>query len=270
MSKLSKINIFDSHWVDLVFSGRNQSYGAYVLRKEGDGNTNKGILFAIVFFTMVISTPMIIDWIKGMVPKEAEDVKVTEVTTLKDVPPVDKNQPPPPKVEEPPPLKSTVKFTPPEIKPDEEVADEPPPAQDEMKDKDAGTETVEGDPNGVDLSLTEGGNGDATGEAEPEIVTFAEQPAEFSDGELYEWLGRTIQYPDMAKQSGIEGKVIVQFVIERDGHITDVEVVKKGGWGFDEAAVDVVKKMKPWKPAKQNGKPVRLRYTLPIKFTLSN
>lgn len=269
MSKLSKINIFDGNWVDLVFAGRNQAYGAYVLRKKGNENTNKGIFFAIVFFTLVISAPMIVDLIKGLVPKAAEDVKITEVTTLEEPPPVDEKTPPPPPAPPPPPLKSTVKFTPPEIKPDEEVPDEPPPVQEEMKDKDAATETVEGDPNGVDPSLLQPSGDGLDGDAEPEIVTFAEQPAEFPDGDLYEWLGKTINYPDMAKSSGIEGKVVVQFVIERDGHITDVEIVKKGGWGFDEAALEVVKKMKPWKPAKQNGKPVRLRYTLPIKFTLN-
>jgi len=137
-----------------------------------------------------------------------------------------------------------------------------------MKDKDAGTETVEGDPNGIDASLADGDG--LTGDAEPEFVTFAEQGAEFANGELFEWLGKNIQYPDMAKQNGIEGKVIIQFVVERDGKITNVEVVKKAGWGFDEAAVEVVKKMPPWKPAKQNGKPVRLQMNLPVRFTLSN
>ena len=134
----------------------------------------------------MISAPAIVDIIKGIVPKGAEDVKVTEVQTLEEPPPVDKNTPPPPPAEPPPPLKSTVKFTPPEIKPDEQVPDEPPPAQDEMKDKDAGTETVEGDPNGIDASLAEGDG--LTGDAEPEFVTFAEQGAEFANGELFEWL----------------------------------------------------------------------------------
>jgi protein TonB len=269
MSKLSKINIFDSNWVDLVFKGRNHEYGAYVLRKKSNENTNKGIIYAIVFFTLVISTPALIDLIKGIVPKDLEDVKVTEVQTLEEPPPVDKSTPPPPPAEPPPPLKSTVKFTPPEIKPDEQVPDEPPPAQDEMKDKDAGTETVEGDPNGIDASLQLPSGDGLTGDAEPEFVTFAEQTAEFN-GELFDWLGKNIQYPDMAKQNGIEGKVIIQFVVERDGKITNVEVVKKAGWGFDEAAVEVVKKMPPWKPAKQNGKAVRLQMSLPVRFTLSN
>ena len=99
MSKLSKINIFDSSWVELVFKGRNHEYGAYVLRKKSNENTNKGILYAIVFFTLVISAPAIVDIIKGIVPKGAEDVKVTEVQTLEEPPPVDKNTPPPPPAE---------------------------------------------------------------------------------------------------------------------------------------------------------------------------
>lgn len=269
MAKLSKLNIFDSEWVDLVFAGRNHAYGAYVLRKNADKNTNRGILFAIVFFTLVISAPMIIDLIKGLAPDEAKDVKVTQVNTLEEPPPVDKNQPPPPPAEPPPPLKSTVKFTPPEIKPDEEVPDEPPPTQDDMKDKDADTKNQEGQDDGVDPTLLETGNGDGlTGEGDMEPVTFAEQMAE-PPFDIYDWLGRNMNYPEMAKSSGIEGKVVVQFTIERDGKITDVEVVKKGGWGFDEAAVEAVKKMGAWKPAKQNGKAVRLRYTLPIAFKLN-
>jgi protein TonB len=118
----------------------------------------------------------------------------------------------------------------------------------------------------------ESGNGDNTGEAEPEIVTFAEQMPEFGDdpAALAEFLSRNINYPEMAKANGQEGKVIVQFVVGRDGKISDIEVLKKGGWGFDEAALEVVKKMPAWKPAKQNGKAVPLRMTLPIKFTLQN
>ncbi|MCU0423634.1 MAG: energy transducer TonB [Bacteroidia bacterium] len=269
MAKLSKLNIFDKDWVELVFQGRNQTYGAYVLRKQADKNTNRGILFAILFFTLIITTPKIIDWIKGLSGPKEKDVKVTQVTTLEEPPPVDKNQPPPPAAEPPPPLKSTVKFTPPEIKPDQEVPDEPPPTQDDMKDKDAGTQTVEGDANGVDLSLIPTGNGDGvTGEAEPEILTFAEQPAEFN-GDVYEWLGNNLNYPDMAKQAGVEGKVNVEFVVNEDGSISDVKAVgKKANWGFDESAVEAVKRMPKWKPAKQNGKAARLRMTIPIKFQL--
>jgi protein TonB len=267
---INKIDIFDNKWVDMVFEDRNQNYGAYELRKKSNEYTNKGIIFAIVFFTLMVSAPMIIDLIKGLVPKESEDVRVLEVNTLEEPPPVDKDQPPPPPAEPPPPLKSTVKFTPPVIKPDEEVPDEPPPAQVEMEDKDAATKTVEGDPEGVDASLLDGGDG-LTGDAGPEIMTFAEQMPEFN-GNIGEYLGRNIQYPSVARENGIEGQVVLQFVVGKDGKIdpASIVVVKKVGWGLEDEAIRVVKNMPPWKAGKQNGNPVYVKCTLPIRFKLDN
>src|SRR5688572_33128935 len=110
---LGKINIFDNNWVDIVFKGRNHEYGAYELRKKSDDYTVKGIIFAIVFFTLAISAPVIVNYIEALVPKEVKEVKNVEVV-LEAPPPLDKDQPPPPPPPEPPPLKSTVKFTPPE------------------------------------------------------------------------------------------------------------------------------------------------------------
>lgn len=266
---LGKINIFDNNWVDMVFSGRNQNYGAYVLRKESDKNTNKGIVYAIVFFTLAISAPVILNYIESLVPKEVEEVKVVEVNTLEEPPPVDKDQPPPPPAEPPPPLKSTVKFTPPEIKPDEEVPDEPPPTQDDMKDKDAGVKTEEGDPDGVDASLLESGDG-VTGDTGPEILTFAEQMPEFEGGddERTKFLQKNLNYPPNARENGIEGRVVVSFIVGTDGKITQVEAIKKIGWGCDEEAIRVVKSMPPWRPGKQNGKAVIVKFNLPITFKL--
>lgn len=265
----AKLDIFDNKWVELIFNHRNKAYGAYVLRKKGDEYTIKGIVFAVVLFTASISAPVIINYIESKIPKENE-VKVTDVTTLEEPPPIDKNEPPPPPTEPPPPLKSTVKFTPPEIKPDEEVPDdEPPPIQEEMKDKDAGVTTVEGDPNGVDASLTEGGEGD--GDA-PEILTFAEQMPEFSGGaeEMYKYLSKNIAFPPLARENGVEGKVVLTFVVGSDGKISQIEQVgKKLGWGCDEEAVRVVKGMPSWTPGKQNGKPVTVKFTLPIRFQLN-
>jgi periplasmic protein TonB len=266
----AKLDIFDSKWVELIFTGRNKAYGAYVLRKKGDEYTIKGIIFAVVLFTASISAPVIVNYIKSQIPKENE-VKVTDVTTLEEPPPIDKNEPPPPPpAEPPPPLKSTVKFTPPEIKPDEEVPDdEPPPIQEEMKDKDAGVATVEGDANGVDASLTEGGEGD--GDA-PEILTFAEQMPEFTGGveEMYKYLSKNIQYPPLARENSVEGKVVLTFVVGADGKISQIEQVgKKLGWNCDEEAIRVVKNMPKWTPGKQNGKAVTVKFTLPIRFQLN-
>lgn len=264
----AKLDIFDSKWVDLIFQGRNQKYGAYVLRKKGDEYTIKGIILAVVLFTFCISAPVVYNYIKSKIPKENTE-KITDVNTLEEPPPIDKNEPPPPPVEPPPPLKSTVKFTPPEIKPDEEVPDdEPPPIQEEMKDKEAGKETVEGDPNGVDASLTEGGEG----EGETEVLLYAEQMPEFPGGEaeLTRFLSKNIAYPPLARENGIEGRVILTFVVGNDGKISRIEMPgKKIGWGCEEEALRVLKMMPPWTPGKQNGKPVNVTFTLPIRFQLN-
>jgi len=262
----AKLNIFSHNWVDLVFEGRNKEYGAYVLRKKGDAYLVRSFVLAVVLFTLFISGPVIMSYIKSKMPVEKE-ITVDDVT-LTEPPPIDKNEPPPPPTEPPPPLKSTVKFVPPEILPDEKVPDEePPPIQDELKDKDVAKETVKGDPDGVDKSLI-----DDLGDGPPEIMTFAEQMPEFKGGadEMYRYLSKNINYPPLARENGIEGKVILTFVVGTDGKISQIEQVgKKLGWGLDEEATRVVKGMPAWMPGKQNGKAVYVKFTLPIRFQLN-
>jgi len=263
---LGKLNIFDNNWVDLVFQGRNHEYGAYVLRKKSDEYTVKGIVFAIIFFTLTISAPVIINYIEGLVPKKVKDTTAVEVVL--DTPPVDKDQPPPPPPPEPPPLKSTIKFPPPEIKPDEQVKDDPIAAQEEMKDKEAGAKTEEGNPNGVDLSLVSGND---VGDVQ-EIVTFAEQMPEFEGGDdaRISFLQKNLNYPPLARENSIEARVQIQFVVGLDGKISEVTPLTKKGWGLEEEAVRVVKMMPSWKPGKQNGKTVPVRFSIPIVFKLAN
>jgi len=105
---------------------------------------------------------------------------------------------------------------------------------------------------------------------EQEIFVFVEEQPEFPGGEeaLMNYLISNIHYPEQAKELDIQGTVIIEFVVETDGSVTNV-VVKRGiGGGCDEEAVRVVKSMPKWKPGKQRGKPVRVRYTLPVRFQL--
>ena len=81
-------------------------------------------------------------------------------------------------------------------------------------------------------------------------------------------LGKNVKYPVIAQENNIQGKVIVQFVIERDGSITDVQVVRPVDPSLDKEAIRVVKSMPKWKPGKQRGKAVRVSYTVPINFRL--
>ncbi len=105
---------------------------------------------------------------------------------------------------------------------------------------------------------------------EAEIFTVVESMPEFPGGvgELYKYLGSSIKYPPLAKESGIQGRVFVNFVVEPNGSISNVKVLRGIGGGCDEEAMRVVKGMPSWKPGKQRGKAVRVSYNLPIKFTL--
>jgi protein TonB len=102
------------------------------------------------------------------------------------------------------------------------------------------------------------------------ILPIADVMPEFPGGleELYKYLGSNMKYPPMARENGIQGKVFVSFVVEKDGSITQIKELRGIGGGCDKEAKRVVKKMPKWKAGEQNGIPVRVRYTLPVSFQL--
>ena len=105
---------------------------------------------------------------------------------------------------------------------------------------------------------------------EAQIFTVVESMPSFPGGDKarIRFLNENIAYPTMARESGIQGRVYVTFVVERNGIVTDVKILRGIGGGCDEEAIRVVKAMPRWIPGKQRGKPVRVQFTLPIKFTL--
>ncbi len=105
---------------------------------------------------------------------------------------------------------------------------------------------------------------------EAQIFTVVESMPSFPGGDKarIRFLNENIEYPKMARESGIQGRVYVTFVVERNGLVTDVKILRGIGGGCDEEAIRVVKAMPKWIPGKQRGKPVRVQFTLPIKFTL--
>ena len=110
-------------------------------------------------------------------------------------------------------------------------------------------------------------------EEEEEEVVFVvvESMPEFPGGQqaLFKYLSENVKYPVIAQENGIQGRVICQFVVNKDGSIVDVEVVRSGGDpSLDKEAVRVIKTMPKWKPGKQRGKPVRVKYTVPVNFKL--
>jgi protein TonB len=107
---------------------------------------------------------------------------------------------------------------------------------------------------------------------EGKVFSFAEQQPDFPGGEaaLMKYLQQNIRYPAMEKDNSVTGTVVLTFVVDKNGNITDVKTLKavKGGPNLDKEAIRVVKSMPPWKPGKMNGKSVAVQYNLPVTFNL--
>ncbi|HNV95086.1 MAG TPA: energy transducer TonB [Bacteroidales bacterium] len=110
-------------------------------------------------------------------------------------------------------------------------------------------------------------------EENEEVVNFyvIEEKPEFPGGEaaMFQWIAKNVKYPEIAKENGVQGKVFVQFVIGKEGKVTDVQVVRGVDPSLDKEAVRIIQSMPAWKPGKQRGKPVKVSFQLPINFKLS-
>jgi len=273
----SKLDIFKKEWLDVVFAGRNKAYGAYRLRQTADSDTTKALFIGVAIFVISIGSPLIAKFIGGDDDDSAiEQIIETEVV-LSEPPPVDEAAPPPPPpVEPPPPRVDQVRMPPPVVVKAEEVRDEEPPTVEELKKADPGPKTLAGDPTAAiridmpvgdgpkDQEVTEAGDGN-------QIFTSVEVAPSPQGGmeEFYKFVGRNYNYPAQAQEQGVSGRVLLQFVVERDGSLTDIKVLRDLKYGTGEEAVRMLKKAPKWKPGIQNGRPVRVQFTLPIQLNLA-
>ena len=276
---MAKIDLISRDWTEMVFEGRNKEYGAYRLRKNA-GKRNLYSLITIFIAALAIWGGISLVKFVESRTKSVAQTSVAEISAL--------NQPKkkaevkqqkkvqleqPEKVVER--VKSSVKFTAPVIKKDDEVKPE-----DELKTQDElmSTKTAIG-------ALDVKGNDDANGEvlkikeavAQPEpkpevekVFDVVEQMPSFPGGPsaLMEWLSNNVKYPVAAQENGVQGRVVVSFVVERDGSITDVKVVRGVDPSLDKEASRVVRAMPRWIPGKQNGSAVRVKYNVPVAFRL--
>lgn len=263
--------ILNSDYLDILFEGRNKQYGGYELRKKYNKRMRNAAIAGLGIVALCIATPLIASRLK---PKEETKPLVVNTTvTLAEPPPIDpkKPPPPPPPAEPPPPVKPTVKFTPPVIKKDEEVKeDEKPPEQTEMKNVAAGVKTEAGDVNGIDPGIVDKpgtGTGVVAAPPPPQVFTYVSQMPQ-SSVDINAFLSKNLHYPESARENNIQGRVILKFVVNETGNVSDIQVLRGIGGGCDEEAVRVLKSMPPWKPGKNNGVAVKVYYTLPISFKL--
>ena len=275
---MAKIDLISNEWADLVFQGRNKVYGAYQLRR----GTSKRNIVSMIFVAAVAAVAYL-----GLAAynsyqeaqkakfeaemeaslldakKEAKVEKKTETPKVEQVQKVEK-------------VKSSIAFTPPVIKKDSEVKpEEEMKTQDELKE----TKTAIG---AFDVK----GNDDAGGtvlkaveeiaapeppkheEEQDKIFEVVEQQPQFPGGSVNGWLADHIKYPVVAAEIGISGRVVVQFVVERDGSVSQVRVVRGVDPSLDKEAQRVISSMPKWIPGKQNGQAVRSRFTVPVTFRL--
>ena len=258
-------NVSSNDRNDIVFETRNHTYGAYQIRRDYNKRVTLILAGMILFTFAVFGIKLILDHKSN--DSALDNVKL-DVTQLDLTPPVDPKDPPPPPPPPPPPVVETIKFTPPVIK-DDAVEDEPPPPQEKVAETNVGTTTQEG--SGEDIAVP----GDATGPVEekaPEIFMVVEQMPEFPGGAaaMMAYIQKNIHYPEIEKEANIQGKCFVKFVVETDGSISNVEVLKgvSGGAGCDKEAIRVVKSMPKWAPGKNNGRAARVFFNLPIVFKL--
>ncbi|MFI5150966.1 MAG: energy transducer TonB, partial [Bacteroidia bacterium] len=160
-----------------------------------------------------------------------------------------------------------IQFTPPEVT--EKEVEKPPPPQDEVKDTHVGEKTTEGTDDGPIGPVTPPV---VTDPNENTVFSYAEVSPEFPGGEaaLMKYLGENIKYPNMEKDNGVQGMVVLTFVVDQSGKISDIKTLKgvKGGPNLEKEAMRVVKTMPAWKPGKMNGKSVKVQFNLPVSFVL--
>jgi protein TonB len=258
-----KLDIIKNQWLDIVFEGRNKIYGAYELRKSNKKTTIKALIVGSIIFSLAVAAPLIV----SLIPKSEDEVLSNEVKLTKiKLPPkkeeVKPNTPPPPP---PPPKVDQVKFVKPVVAKTEEITEDPPKIV-ELKDKKIGAETIKGDPDAV-LTVDEpvGTGTAAVVEEDNQVYNTAgiEVKPDFPGGieKFYKFVGNNYKTPE---EEGLKGKVYVTFVVEKDGSLTDIKVLRDIGYGTGAEAIRVLKKCPKWTPGEQNGKKVRVLYSLPI------
>ncbi len=270
--------INSSNYLDILFRGKNKKYGAYQLRQGYNSRMRNATIIAVVS----ISVLLFLAAFASREDTESQKLVLKEVE-LGEPPPMDKNEPPPPPpppVEPPPPVKAQVKFTPPKIEEDNKVEVNENPKTEDLEEKVVSNQNVEGNSSSSDFV------DDVEFKPKQEIAKeqIEEKPKE--DNKIYDVvaqeatypggnaailkdIARNFEYPSVARQNGISGRVIVSFVVEKNGSVSNVKVTRGLGYGLDEAAISAVKKLKNFTPAKQDGKSVRSYFSVPIRCELN-
>ena len=283
---MSKIDLASREWCDLVFEGRNREYGAYRARANKGKFQLRALIFVLIIIAAIIAFLIAKNAVEAAIEKNRalDGDQVTELSQLKKDEPKkeEKKKEPELKYEEPKQekvkVKASIEFTVPKIVDDDKVDHSK-----ELKTQDEVTKSSfaiasqdyagdgEGGINIDDLKDNQTAGGTSTPKEE-EVVDNAlvEVQASYPGGEaaLIAFISKTLVYPQIAVEQDLQGTVILRFRVNADGSVGDIIVKKSLSRECDQAAADVVKKLKRFIPAKQQGHPVPVWFTLPIRFQL--
>ncbi|MEH6308375.1 energy transducer TonB [Olivibacter sp. CPCC 100613] len=265
-----KLSILTSAWLDLVFEGRNKLYGAYVIRKNAPRDLSKALFLGVSFFLIVIGFIIGIAHLRKETANEL--ISGDNDLILQEVPIEKKEEPVPvlPRETQQRSHTDQVKMPAPKVVPYTEVVDEPPTLE-LLKKANPGPSTIAGDPTApiaietkvgvIDemTTVTEGGK-------TQDIFVNVEVNPTFPGGlkAFMEYIAKNYKFPEEAKIQGINGKLFLSFIVEKDGSLTAIEIIKDLGFGTGQEAIRLLQQAPKWKPGIQNGRPVRVRYQLPI------
>lgn len=284
-------NLTSKEWRDLIFEGKNKEFGAYDLRKKSEKRHTLAVIFTLiglaVIVLIVIGYSKFSDW---QAEKRAQELMLerermsqVEMAQEEEVP---EEEPEEQKFEQeelpevPEEVLATVQVTQIAIVDADKVKNEVMTMDEQKEDNTArGVVTQEGSD---DADKFQAVKEQVVVVPEPQqvkeepkpdqIFQAVEQPAEFPGGQaaLMKWLSNNIRYPESAQQNGVSGRVIVKFVVEKDGSISQASIAKGVDRDLDQEALRVVKRMPKWQPGKNNGQAVRSYFTLPVTFKLQN
>ena len=283
------VDLSSKEWTDIVFEGKNKEFGAYVMRQKSDRRHNLAMLYVAVGVAIVLIAALIIGLIRDRAAADAQaayeaymlqneqsmEALVEEPEDveeeIEDIPePVQEQQP----EALPEEILNTIKNTEIAIVADEEVTEQIV-SQDELQETTTAIGATTFDEGTDDLNVVR--------EHKEEIIVEEKAPVEENkvfdaveqmptfpggEGELMKYLNKNLTYPTLAAENGIQGTVLLQFVVQKDGSIGEVKVVRSKDPDLDREAVRVVKGMPKFIPGRMNGQPVNVWFTLPVRFKL--
>ncbi|MFA7444587.1 MAG: energy transducer TonB [Flavobacteriaceae bacterium] len=275
---MSGINFSKKEWIDLVFENRNKSYGAYQLRAESGRTMLKALFLGVLLLMSFVSIPVIANHFSEpelmIVPEGAPDEVIRPVAYIPDLP---KPEPEKPKQQATQrPAQDVIKDVAPTITQNTETNEEML-SRDEVQGLVTGDENVEGQEGGSILTVNPGNedqpgdeNGSPDGVEDGVLKPFeVDSTPEFPGGldRFYKIVGKNFAIPQINRET--TAIVYVSFVVETDGSLSDIQVLRDPGYGLGQEAIRVLKNIKTkWKPGIKNGEPVRTSYNLPIKVNI--